>query len=239
MPPQKSYVCGVLFFILAISIPFSVHASALPSSPVSSETEPSLSNTRLAESLNLWNQLTQKINHLESENRAWEFRSNPEREDRNWWNPFWRSSAERSLQRSNELSFQIRDLEKQRSLLENLMLDQSTVYTNISIKHVSEFESHEREFRNQIDNWRFPIWIKHFNELKINTQQFKALNPELQGRRRLAFETALKNAHMLEDYLIWRQTQLNSAERSFGFSLEQWHKKIHDWIQDIESLLNK
>jgi hypothetical protein len=193
----------------------------------------------LAESLELWNQLTHRIAHLETQNQAWEFRSNPEREDRNWWNPFWRSSAERNLQRSNELSLQLRELEKQRTYVETNLLEQSTLYTNLLMETPPKPNTPEYDLWVTLDAWRFPLWLKHFEEIKKSVQQLHSLNPELRTHRHQALEAAFKTAKMLERYLLWRKNQSLPSNAQNNEVSQKWQEQIQTWLHESEPLLNQ
>jgi len=199
--------------------------------PVDAET-----NTALADGLKTWNDLTQRLNHLQVENAAWEMRFNPEREDRNWWNPFWRSAAERNLQRSNELTLQIHALETQRTELESWLLETSQRMTPRLLETNAATTPAERELWAAVDAWRFPLWLRRLEEVEKSLDNLEALSPELQKRRRQTLELHLQIANTLDAYLTWRRAQPAGGETpAENGPLSAWQKQIQAWLATAQT----
>jgi hypothetical protein len=194
-------------------------------------------NTVLAAGMAAWKKITHRISYLESENIAWESRFNPEREDRNWWNPLWRSSAERHLQRSNENSLQIRELEKQRSELEPTLLELADHYIHAIPVRIAEFPAVERDFWSTVDAWRMPIWLQRLAELKTDRGHLIALNPELQVRRRQVLEQHYQTAKSLDLYISWRKSRLLESEQKLLPQLQTWQTQIQAWLGEMQPWL--
>jgi hypothetical protein len=200
-------------------------------------------NTTLAEGLKTWNDLTERLKHLQAENAAWEMRFNPEREDRNWWNPFWRSAAERNLQRSNELTLQIHALETQRADLENALLESSQHLTQARLSANHPFTSSERELWVTLDAWRFPLWLQRLEEVKKSLENFPTLSQELQRRRRERLEQYGLIAKTLDAYLTWRRTQITPSDppvlpaqlQAWQTQLLAWQAAVQPWRQETSN----
>jgi hypothetical protein len=194
-----------------------------------------VSNTTLAEGLKTWTDLTQRLSHLQAENTAWEMRFNPDREDRNWWNPFWRSAAERYEQRSNEISLQIQALEAQRADLEAALLDASSRWTSAQAAAGAPPHATDRELLTAVDAWRFPLWLQRLEDLQKGLENLSSLSPELQARRRQALEQHWQIAKSLETHLALRRGTLTEAEqKTVAPQLRTWQESLAAWFVAVQ-----
>jgi hypothetical protein len=192
-----------------------------------------VSNTALAEGLKTWNDLTRRLAHLQAENTSREMRINPDREDRNWWNPFWRSAAERYEQRSYELTQQIQDLEAQRTELETALLGAASRW--VSAQTGAPPHAADRELLAAVDAWRFPLWRQRLEDVQKSLENLGVLSPELQARRRQALEQHWQIAKSLETQLAWRRGNLTDAEQKTAApQLRAWQESLTAWFAAVQ-----
>ncbi len=192
---------------------------------------------QLQEGLTQWDKLSRQIKSIEKALRKLEVLSDPERDDRYWWNPFWRASRESQLQQSNKLSLQLQELDNRYRLLEQDLLMPSGQYALQSLENHKTISPEQIMLWDRTDTWRIPILLREPAWETFTLRATAAQTPELLNRRIQTLRHKAGQWQSLENYLKARLAQIDPAQLKKHQQYSKWQVKLKTNIAQLQSVL--
>jgi len=177
---------------------------------------------RVEQRLAAWEDLEQKISVLTAEAEKLDEVLGPDRQERNWWNPFWWSSAQRRLQRANEIALQLQALDRERRELEQTLLRETTELAEGFLAAEAAPDDRRRRLWQRADAWRIPRLLADPDWASLPAADLRQMDPELLRLRRQALAAALAERQQLETYLAARVAGLAAGEDEEKRRYEAW-----------------
>lgn len=188
--------------------------------------EPQSPDAKLRENLSTWQQTAAQLEAVRKELAETQVAHDPEREDRMWWNPLWRSSRQGHLQHANELTLRIQLLDRKLRALEPVLLRQTAKFCKEAIARPQSLGPESRELWNQADAWRMPILLKEPDWRAFDYQSTADQGPEIVANRRAALAQLQQRWQESEIYLRVRQATGGLPE-------------VANWLVQVESRLKR
>lgn len=109
----------------------------------------------LREALQQWETQQTQISRLQAELHQLDVLSDPDRDEKYWWNPFWRWSKENQAQQATEITLKLQKLEEQQGALERRLLAESERFAQGALENPAPAQA-DRELWLSADAWRLP-----------------------------------------------------------------------------------
>ncbi len=222
-----------IFFLLAVlgwNISFfPANSAALPPEEVLAQ--------QLQEGLTQWDKLSRQIKTTEKNLRKLEVLSDPERDDRYWWNPFWRASRESQLQQANKLSLQLQELDSRYRLLEQNLLEPAKQYVRQSLENHQALSPEQILLWDRTDTWRIPILLREPAWETFTPRTTAARTPELLNRRLQTLYRKAGQWQILENYLKARLIQIDPVHLKKYQRYSKWRIKLKTNIEKLRNVL--
>lgn len=181
-----------------------------------------VSDSGLAAALQAWEGREQRLEVLRTEVLNAEGRLDPERGDRNWWNPLWQTVVTRRAQRANELTLRLQALEREQRDAAPALLDLTTRYTAQAAAEPGPATPGRSALWARADAWRVPR-VLDAAEGAAEAISLPAGDPELEARRRRSAEEQLAQVQALEAYLQVRLRTLAPTDAPA-------RQRVLDWL---------
>jgi len=186
----------------------------------------------LGEQLTTWKQNIEKKQELTRQLQTLDVLSDPERDDRFWWNPFWRASRENQAQRANELTLKIQKIDQQQQQLKIKLLRSATQYSQQALATPSRLSSAQRQLWIQADEWRIPKILQAPAWEIYSPEQFSTQPAELRQKRLQRLQKKQQSWLELEHYLKKYLTHFQPIPSSR-------QEKYSDWLLQLKQRLEK
>lgn len=193
---------------------------------------------QLQAGLTQWDKLSRQIKSIEKSLRKLEVLSDPERDDRYWWNPFWRASRESQLQQANKLSLQLQELDNRYRLLEQDLLMPAGQYARQSLENHKTISPEQIMLWDRADAWRIPILLREPAWETITLRATAAQTPELLNRRLHTLRHKAGQWQSLENYLKARLAQIDPAQLEKHQPYSQWQVKLKTNIEKLSKVIS-
>jgi hypothetical protein len=123
---------------------------------IAAAAEPTLGPAQnLRETLRQWEAQNLQISRLQEELHQLDVLSDPDRDEKYWWNPFWRWSKDNQAQQATEITLHLQQLETQQLELERRLLPESERFARQALEN-PRLSPTDREVWLAVDAWRLP-----------------------------------------------------------------------------------
>lgn len=186
---------GPWLYLLAVLWVWLGGALAAASAPAGPELTPVPAQT-LREALRQWQAQKDQVRRLQAELRQLDVLSDPDRDERYWWNPFWRWSKENQAQQATEITLHLQKLELQQQELERRLLPESERFARQALEN-PDLTPADQELWLVLDAWRLPRLLAE--------PDWESLAPPGDPQARELFRSRLQAAEALAGH--WRELE--------------------------------
>lgn len=187
--------------------------------------------------LSQWQKNAEKKQQLSGKLRNLDIQSDPDRDDRFWWNPLWYASRENQAQKANELTLEIQKINQEQQELSAHLLQLTTQFSQASLKSSQTLSNAEQALWQQSDAWRIPGILEPLNWKRYSAQQLAAQPEELKQKRLEKVQHKQKEWQKLETYLLLRLDQLNTQDTEQIKYLD-WQQQVRKSLEKLNNILN-
>ncbi|MEW6516181.1 MAG: hypothetical protein AB1439_04665 [candidate division FCPU426 bacterium] len=182
----------------------------------------------IQEALRQWSEEQAQISRLQAELQRLDVLSDPDRDEKYWWNPFWRWSKENQSQQATDITLRLQTHEARSRDLEHRLLSEGERYAGQALD-APRLPSPDQEVWRALDAWRLPRLLAE--------PDWETLSPPDDSQAHELIRSRLQSAAALE--ASWRSLDvyLEACQRKWDGSREE--ETYRKWREQLRALLER